>query len=139
MTNFSPSRRCFSHGLLPTHGWRRMARRVTSPPLPHLDSPYITIFSSKAALSLKRACMAAGMLPGTIAEVQGAHMLARWFVLSLGALLLTADAAAVERAIYRCTLAGVTTFSDRPCGDAIVVHSLDVPVIREPVTETAPV
>jgi hypothetical protein len=59
-------------------------------------------------------------------------MVARWFVVSLAALLLTADAEAAERTIYRCTVGGVTTFSDRPCDDTIAVHSLDSAVSREP-------
>ena len=58
-------------------------------------------------------------------------MIARWFAVSLAALLLTADAEAAERTIYRCSIGGVTTFSDRPCGGSMVVHSLDSAVGRE--------
>jgi hypothetical protein len=53
-------------------------------------------------------------------------MVARGFFVCCAALLLTADADAAERTIYRCTVNEVTTFSDRPCGEAIVVHSLDL-------------
>jgi hypothetical protein len=65
-------------------------------------------------------------------KVQGMHMLRR----SLALLLLVSPvfllAQSADRPIYRCVMAGVITFSDRPCGDAIEVHSLDVPDLPTP-------
>jgi len=46
-------------------------------------------------------------------------------VLSLATSLLAAGADAADRTIYRCIVNGVATFSDRPCGAAIEVYSLE--------------
>jgi hypothetical protein len=62
------------------------------------------------------------MLSG-ITAVQGVHMITRTLVLLSAFAML---GAAAERTIYRCSVGGVTTFSDRPCGDSTQVHSLDV-------------
>ena len=50
-----------------------------------------------------------------------------WLALLLAASLAAFPAHAADRTIYRCVLAGISTFSDRPCGDSIEAHSLDVP------------
>lgn len=52
-------------------------------------------------------------------------MLTRSLALLLTAYLVVFRADSADRTIYRCVLAGVTTFSDRPCGESIEVHSLE--------------
>jgi hypothetical protein len=52
-------------------------------------------------------------------------MLTRSLALLLAACLVVFRAHSADRTIYRCVLAGVTTFSDRPCGESIEVHSLE--------------
>jgi hypothetical protein len=54
-------------------------------------------------------------------------MLTRLSILLFTVCLVSGAADSADRTIYRCVLAGVTTFSDRPCGDSIEVHSLEVP------------
>jgi hypothetical protein len=49
------------------------------------------------------------------------------YALLLTACLVSLAADSADRTIYRCVTAGVTTFSDRPCGDSIEIHTLDVP------------
>jgi hypothetical protein len=52
-------------------------------------------------------------------------MLTRSLALLLAACLMVFRAHSADRTIYRCVLAGVTTFSDRPCGESIEIHSLE--------------
>jgi hypothetical protein len=54
-------------------------------------------------------------------------MLIRSLALLFTACLASLAADSADRTIYRCVIAGVTTFSDRPCGDSIEIHSLDIP------------
>jgi hypothetical protein len=53
-------------------------------------------------------------------------MLTRSLTLLLAACLVVFRAHSAERTIYRCALGGVTTFSDRPCGESVEVHSLEI-------------
>ena len=46
--------------------------------------------------------------------------------LLLATCLVVFRAHCADRTIYRCVLAGVTMFSDRPCGESIEVHSLEI-------------
>ena len=56
---------------------------------------------------------------------------AHWLIAMV---LLAGHAHAAERSIYRCVDAGVTTFTDRPCGVSTQVYSYEVsvPVVEEP-------
>jgi hypothetical protein len=70
-------------------------------------------------------------------------MLARSLAL-LAVFLVSCRALAADRTVYSCEFAGVTTYSDRPCGESITVYSLDstaVPAPKEfkPRVATSPV
>jgi len=64
-------------------------------------------------------------------------MRTRSLALLFAACLVVFRTQSADRTVYRCVLVGVTTFSDRPCGESIEVHSPDssdapIPAVRRP-------